>query len=124
MTDIFGIQFWNTESLRNSSYMFNNCVLLNNIDISFWNVHNVISMKNIFLKADNAISNSVLDNIFIKWGTLYSLNYAVTIHFGEKVTYTNNSIINFHKKILVNSKVFFHFQQRSKRLGSVTYFNE
>ena len=48
LTTVTGIENWDTSKATMMDQMFNNCLVLDNLDLKKWNVTNVTNMKNMF----------------------------------------------------------------------------
>ena len=51
LTDIIGIENWNTHSLTDTHEAFYECASLENIDLSKWDVSSLTDMSNMFRRA-------------------------------------------------------------------------
>ena len=94
---VAGINSWDTQNVKNMSYMFNGCDALEELDISNWNTNNTTDFQYMFYSCDN-LKTLNLGSMAVPKGRLFynMFNYCTnlrTIYCSEDWS-ANNSVYN------------------------------
>lgn len=116
LTEINGIENWNTENITNMRYLFENCNAITSLDVSKWKTSKVTSTVNMFAYCN------LLDNLDLT-GWDMGANESCTYMFNSWTFYSTSltNLIGSHTLAEVEAGTIVALKDMGKSVASVDY---